>query len=651
MSSLSTRVDSRLWRYIVGICALYVIVSGFGVTTSHISAIYGRIDERAGTLLGEARVIRSDEFLRGSPRLLAELQGISQKSYTPLDVTGEKNQLDHENGLLGKFLYVTRPPHDLLIGEIAKVVPLSVGFSLTWWLWTVTLLIVTPVWFRQIGLAARIGVLAAVSLYGCTVNSWFSNLPVFLLSNALLGSSLTMFAFRLIPSTRIKRGLWFAVAATSFYAGRCLIVVAQYPPWGIPVLILVGGVTSVALIGQNSRRELIYGGLVIGGLMLLVAVLVYRFNSGALQVALDTVYPGKRRAAGGSPDAPIWAGASTWFMQSDFARQSGLGSPEQAWGPLFLVIPSFALCVERGSRGKVTRLMLYGLIGVGTTLLLVAWSSFAWPEFLRVINPLVWVPGTRAAQISGVVALLTMFLVLGNSDATRPPVSLPIAVMASLATVAVIAPDTERMRINQYIGQNTTVVTVSLLIAGLLTMLCLRDRTSVVAGGFLALATVASTVLVNPLTVGVGPFQDSEALRTVQSLARETPGDRWATTGFYEDTLIIGSGVPQLSGQQPLGPSEDSWRILDPEQKSRDFWNRGQAYVNFQWSDRPDIAFTNPSPDVIQVLISPCNESLSSFNLRWVVTPVPISLGCLAEPRIVTWMGAPLYIYERQLTQ
>jgi hypothetical protein len=634
-------------KYAAWVLVLYLVVSAFGMTTSHTGQIFGATQERSVHLLGSPRPERSDEFLRGSPRVIASLRGIDLSSYTPFDVTGSSTYEDATNGLLEAVVRWTRPPNELLTDEIARRLPLQVGFSLLWWSSTILLLLVLPLWFRQLGLNAGVGVVCGVLIFLTPTNSWFSYLPSFLVANAVASACCFLLISELHHRRWFKGWRWIIFILVAIYCGRYALTVIQYPPWGVPTAALVLLVTGTFFVRRDFNRQwVIYGAsILVAGVG---AMLVIRLNQNLFSVALDTVYPGKRRSIGGSGESQPFGGPISWFMQTNFAREQGKTNPELAWGPLFLVFPTLALLLknQQDESESAKRTAIATALSLLVVLTILFWSQVEWPRFLLNWNPLALVPSGRAAQISGVLAVLPLCVIM-TQKFVRPAnfrsSGVGITAVFAIATAVFVSKDTEWLRVNYFTGSGVLVTWLSLAVTVILTIALINwnSRFSLIA---LAGAMLLSSVGVNPVTLGLGAFNHSNAVSRVLELSSRDNG-RWATTGFYEDALIISTGVPQLSGQQPYGPNREAWEILDPESRFEEFWNRGQSYVNFAWDARAEWTIWNPSPDVIQIVIDPCRSELKQLNLRWIVSINPISFPCISESHQVTWMGNTLNIY------
>jgi hypothetical protein len=640
----------RLRRYIIGVLVGYLLVAFLGLTTSHTSIIFGSEDERASIVLGEPRNQRSDEFLRGSPRVIASLQEIPLQNYTPLDYTGSSKFRDAQSGIVGMVVRWTAPIHEIVIGEFGRRLPLAMGFSLQWWSSHVLLLLVCPLWFVLLGRSGRSGVYCALAILFAPPNAWFSNLAAFLLANAI-GAAVAFLAIgRIVDRLHHRRYVIPVVVLLGIYAGRMAFTTAQYPPFGFPIIGLVALVSLGALWGNVKTRRHRLPLMGFAAAAVFGVTLVWLHNKMLYSVALDTVYPGKRRDGGGSSEMFSWSGALSWFLQGSFARTRDVGNPEYALGPTFLVIPVLFLAIRQRARRAVDDQVMRTplLLGLMWLFIVIAWAQYRWPSILvNSINPLTWVPGNRAWQILGVLVIPMLFLALGQRSGRADRFTIGEAFVCSLAVAALTAGGINALKTAVLPEADNSVVVLSVFfsIAVTFTILAIRQFDLRVVG--LLVFLVLSSIFVNPLTKGLGAYQDSQARSTILKLAAERPLDRWATTGFFEDALMISTGVAQLSGQQPLGPNKAVWRLLDPREQFVDNWNRGQSYINFAWDGRPDWTIWNPSGDVIQVVISPCSKKLSRLNLGWVMSIQPVSFPCLTQRAIVPWMGKDLFIYER----
>jgi hypothetical protein len=633
----------NLLRYVLIVSFCYVLLGLLGITTSHTGALAGSSTEKTTKIFGEHRHQRSDEFLRGSPRVIAYLRGIDSESFTPFDFTGSVDYQDQQKSVLSKINISFTPLHEILVNKGAKVLPIEMGFAFLWWLNVWVLFVFLPVWFFQLGLHSYLGMLFAFAIFFSPTNNWFSYLPTFLIGQAVMGCCLTIFALTLLNHGRWQRKL--AGLICGVYAGRLAFTVIQYPPWGIPILMTTGTVTLLFLfrhrINRGSLTNLFI--VVIAGATAVIAL--YAFNRNLYSTALETVYPGQRREAGGNGDQALWSGAIAWFFQSNFARRANLANPELVMGPTFILVPTLFLYFQRDLLTQISDWTKRAVIAsLAICLLLVGWSQFHWPDWALKFNPLVLIPSARADQILGILVFLPLFLILGTGENVK--INRGLVILLTVLTVGIASRDIQNTQLTFLEGSDESILSVSILLMALTTYALLRYRHSFLKILPLLSFLIFSSISVNPIVKGLGSFENSQAVSTLLELGRTTPDGRWATNSFYQDALMISTGVPQLSGQQPIGPNKEFWKKLDTQNEFENNWNRGQSYINFAWDPREELIIWNPSGDVIQIVTSPCRKTLQDLGLRWVTSSSPLDYGCLNRRAEVQWMEAPMYIYE-----
>lgn len=641
--NVSSFRSSSLFRYLIAATTLYFLFAVFGITTSHTSTLFGSADEKSHVILGEARQQRSDEFLRGSPRVVGSLRQIKLANYTPFDYTGSPEFQKNQTSPLARVNYYLAPINEIVVDQAVKLLPLEMAFSLLWWQNIWLLFVAVPVWFVLLGRRPEIGALTALLVFFSVSNNWFSYLPSNLIAQSVASACLVMIALKLLSRRRVLSSALAILLA--IYAGRFAFTVIQYPPWGIPIILMVAVVTALQIFNVRDRWQVIRYLLVVlcGGA--LATLCVYVYNRQLYDVALTTVYPGQRRDSGGNNGQGLWSGGLAWFFQSTFARRGGFANPEVILGPTFVVIPTIFLLVnayaqdliDRRLRQTVTTLV----VGI---LILICWSQVNWPKWALFLNPLVFVPAARADQILGILVLFPLVLIL--SSKAQIQIRTSVCVMATLLTIAIASRDMQSIKLAFLPESGEIILTFSMVMVAVITYCLLRFRSFFAKTLPLVILIIGSSVLVNPLVSGLGALGESDAVKVIRTLGDSAPNGRWATNGYFQDALMISTGVPQLSGQQPYGPNMQVWRKIDTQNKFEDNWNRGQAYIQFVWDPRKDVAIWNPSPDVIQVVINPCDSRLQDVQLHWVMSSIELSYSCLVKKKQIEWMGLSTYVYQ-----
>jgi hypothetical protein len=108
----------------------------------------------------------------------------------------------------------------------------------------------------------------------------------------------------------------------------------------------------------------------------------------------------------------------------------------------------------------------------------------------------------------------------------------------------------------------------------------------------------------------------------------------------------MANAMNSLSGQQLIGPSPDTWKVLDPNGLSEMSWNRGVSYISFTWSELLEPEITSPSADVILVSISPCALAEKFSSLKYVVSTKVIEYSCISKEYEFNQNGVLVSVYE-----
>jgi hypothetical protein len=266
------------------------------------------------------------------------------------------------------------------------------------------------------------------------------------------------------------------------------------------------------------------------------------------------------------------------------------------------------------------------------------------------MNPMTLIPKLRGLQILGYLCVFVACVATAALRVTRLRrqfVSHQVTVALGVVGLLWVASDTDALRRDFYLEPRRWITIASLIALGVVMAFMMNvGKKASLAFVVACLYFGGSSVMTNPVSIGLGPLQNSLAADTIRINGESDPDGRWATSGFYEDALVLATGVAQLTGQQHSAPNYESWRIVDPDLTFENSWNRGQAYVNLQFDAGAQFTVWNPSPDVIQIVANPCDNRFRDLGLKFYFSPRVVSSSCLPLVETVEWMGIPTYIYQ-----
>jgi hypothetical protein len=153
---------------------------------------------------------------------------------------------------------------------------------------------------------------------------------------------------------------------------------------------------------------------------------------------------------------------------------------------------------------------------------------------------------------------------------------------------------------------------------------------------------------VNPIQRGVSPLLDNPVSSSAREIRQGLEKDiGWMLIGgdAYVRGSLEATGVSLTSGVSRY-PDYDYWRVLDPELKYEDSWNRyGHIFVSPGEKDS-DPLITSPQSDVIQVVLDPCDKRLLRLNTKIVVTQNLEISECGAILKTITWGDRIIRFYS-----
>jgi len=628
----------RVWSGAV-VAALSAL-SLLGITTSSLADT--KLSETPGhyapgLVTGDPRTVRADEYRRSTPWQLGLMARGGESFATPLAYPDVALVAASARGAAGILLH----PEAVLLTS-ANFLPADILFALVWWLPVGIVAVLLPLWLTRLGV--RVGIALAGSslvLLAPTVH-WWSWWSLGVLAAPLVSALLVLWGVERWAAQGANALAFVAFAVAALGIARAAV---GYAPWAIPLSATILVPTLAWLLASDRRRLAVaaLGGTVLAGGALAVALVA---QSGALDVLESTVYPGSRRSLGEFVGLDLLFGAPhLWLLQAPplIVRTN---ASELATGYLVLAIPAVAMAV--GIRWRdVGRVRAPAIAAGAVTALMATWIVVDWPDSLSWLFPMTLVAPERLAQVVGLSATIAFTFVLtawcSAPRMRRLPVAVTSAAVAGLATLL----GGRALRDDPLPDLPAWVVVVVSVIVALAILAVVGYPSS---PGALAVAPLLALIVVfaaNPLQRGLGDLRGSGAARTVTAVSDRLKDDEYVASDRLEvDALLMSNGVPSLSGQQWLGPDEDTWRVLDPTGRSRFAWNRGASYVVFAWTPGEPTRIRVVAEDIVQVRADPCGDDVRELGLRVAVSSRVLEAPCLVETGRFRWGDTEKRLYE-----
>jgi hypothetical protein len=553
----------------------------------------------SGLSIGPHRFIRSDEFLRFAPYQIAVARTGADDFQTPFSIASGLT-LNNPSKTIDIFLNPERwlPLHLNL--------PVSVAFSLLWWTPFLMLFLGVIFFLRTIGKPTKYAIPFFILLAFAPSAAWwsFSLVPI-------IGKVLWGLAFLVKRDESTVKSKLSMILSGYFLAGSA----TYYQPW---VLVLLTVSFPMVFSYLAATRNTVYA-LVRSGISLVIALIFYGtyffFNYSNFQILQETVYPGMRRTTGG--------GVSVWHLFS---------SP-------FLIVNQFPVEILNTNLSEITTgLLIVGLIvalfsaivlvtrggtspnlvatAVGGLFLLfwICWATINFGKFGESLFLVNRVPGFRVAGIIGTCAVLIMlFSDLKSFDTADTKLKSFIAIFTFLVCF-----QSGILLKNMHIPSLSSWIILPISISiSVFVFIYFSSKWNFLSTVMLAVMTLSSTILVNPINFSVGEYDGSIVKRIV--FEEKKSSGYWAADSLYTSALLLSTGVKSLSGQQFTGPNSTYWEKLDRDGIFKEQWNRGGSYLFFRWGNKNEFTISNPNKDIILISDDPCSSRMASLGLKYFI--------------------------------
>ena len=638
------RVSLLTWRWVsvsdrlarIAVVAVYALLVITGATTSSIGVDELRQDPARpeGTQLGSSSLIRSDEFNAFSPIAISIMATGAAPTTSPLAAPADVVHRYPSGGFFETFVYF-----DSTMLRAAAIFPDEMVFAAHWWLPAVLLFLFLPTWFEQVGLSRHLGWLAAFLIALSPAASWWTMMPIQLISYTVAGSSLLLSAYCGFKTQRSAVPLLQSVAGGILIAG----IPSFYIPWslvlGLPVLAASGlwiltrednWLPKIKALGFTAAVAVVFG---VGTLL---------ENQKGINALLHTVYPGSRRSTGEAQPFGFLFGAPALSELKDAVP---VASNQSELSTAFTVTFVWAVVIWLGisTRGRWRDNVVPVVLAFSGGLWLV-WCTFNFGPAGAQIPLLNYVQPARAAQVCGIIGTLLVAALL-----SRLPQNLQwrVPVAAALTSGVVTAYAGSQLQQSYLPSMSRKEVLLAAACVAVAVLVVTRFPKSIYSLGLTAILAAIPVYGSNPLLFGLGDLRTSPAATYFydQGKASRDAGTVWATDRAAVDTLLLANGVPSLTGVQRSGPDMSQWEALDPDQRFVNDWNRGGGFVQFFWTPGSPPTFSNNGTDRTFVHIDPCDLKKSFPALTHITASGELSAPCLSLEKELSWSGKKTLVY------
>jgi hypothetical protein len=600
--------------------------------------LFGPAHEDPDLLFGTPQAIRSDEWLVVTPYILSQAKNgyplINRDLAYGQDMSVVVNVPYREWSVAFK-------PHNLAF----LLLPVENAYAFQWWL--LGYLLIVACYFFVLEIVPdrkRLAALLAVALFLSPFVQWWYQASV------LATLAFTFFALiafmRLLRTERLIARVGWTLALVYLLTSFILIM---YPPFQIASAVAAGIFASGYLIDhvrdRGLGRTLPALGLIAAAIVLagaIVAVfLVTRLET--VRTILGTVYPGQRVVeTTGYPPSLLFAThllpmlqSSTWSA-SHFANQSE-ASNFVFIAPFLLILSVYVLFRDwhRGDRMDLPLLF----VSVGITVLSVRLLMGGFNQIFAIFL-LDQVSSFRlliGVGLLGFVQVVLLYRRTGLGEGAPRVLAWTVGTMA----LAIFVGTGFIVRANnpEFVSNPLLIVALSVAVAAIVFLY--SSSRFVAATGLLAIFSLGSVFLVNPIYRGLDPLTDSKLTKTMVSVADDERA--WVVVDYLAfEQVPLGLGLRSFSGTYAY-PQLDVWRVIDPRRAQENIYNR-YAHVVFV-SDADSLELR--APDYFAVPFEACSSFVRRHEIGHVLSTTPLNDGpCISLEAMVRYPIITFYIYR-----
>lgn len=637
---LWARTNDR-WAHVL-LFAVFAVLILSGITTSNMTQDYLQptVGGREWILIGHPQEIRWDEYLGASPTYMSILATHGTPAFSPLAAHAGLVNRYSEGGVFASLVFF-----DSSLLRLSAVVPEPILFSLRWWLPTLLVLACMPIWFRQLGLNSRLGWLAGLVIVASPSVAWWSILPVNVMGYTLAGCVALLAAVERLAGRKWVTGVLLGLVSAVLLAG----MPAGYVVWAIllgPPLLVVSVLRI--LFRRDIPLAIRWGSLgAIGAATLALAIGVLWDLRDGITALASTLYPGDRRAPSQPVvfemlfGAPASAATSRGPLDPGDAA-SNASELSTSWTVAFIVLAALLVVVgwTRIRREWREWLPVGFLLAWGGAWL--AWCTVSFGDASDRLPLFNVIPSMRAAQVVGILGVLAACMILSRA---KPRVTAASVTAAAVGAITLYA--ASRLQDTLLPDMGTVLVWAAATGAAAAVFIAMRWPTRVWAVASVAVLAALPALTVNPLTVGLAAYRDSEpaSFFAENAAAVREAGEVWASDFRAMDVMMLANGLPSLTGPQPSGPDVDAWERLDADSVWEQSWNRGGSRINIVWEDEPGLTVDSPDYNVITIRANPCDLHERLPELTHIMSRNVLDQACLQPERTLQWKDTPVHVY------
>lgn len=596
------------WRWVIA----FAIIVFMTANQLHGDSIYmydsyvqtGRGSEFVEPVLGEARAIRSDEWLVSTSHRLSSRFLENPYGRTSDIVRGTQSINPSHIGKTSIALNV------LAIGTL--LLGLEYGYCFSFNFTIVVGLLVAFEFFMILTKRKKLlSLLGSVMIICSSFFLWWG-FPVILLYGH--ASLVAFYHFFHTNNRKIKLLCAFLTpqAVMNF-------ITILYPAWEVPMgFVVLSLLIPIIHDNWNDIKKQRRNSWILFGIALCYCgiVLACYFREQAEYVAsiTSTVYPGSRISNGGYIWNKIW-----YYFQSFLYPFKDIGNPSE-YSTLCSLFPlPIVLSVIYMIRNRKKDWMMCGLLTVSALLLF--YTSVGIPGWLSKITMMQNSTPERAVDILGIICVYLIILLLSKEQSCCKKPVLNIMIGCIVVGISIY---TCNKYFPEYMSYGYIIITGAVLILFSAVLIGgMNKRVRIISYVLMMILFVGSSIHIRPVQKGYDAIDSKPLAKEIRQINSEDPHQKWITCdgGLVLSAFSLACGAPTINSVNTY-PNMDLWKRLDPEGQFDYVYNR-YAHVAVEFTEEA-TSFTLVQPDTMRLSLS--YQDISKTDAKYIVSNHPLEV-------------------------
>lgn len=568
------------YRYIIAaIILLLLVIFKINFSSINMWTIHMNETEINNVLLGEARPIRSDEWLTQSSFMLGETQGEDAYKLYNRNIAQGTSNMFMLSAPVADILTITRP---LLWGFIFGR---DFGFSFYWSLRMIAIIMVSVELVKKICKNNVLILAGGFALaFAPAMMWWFSTSVV---DGYIYGLAVViLFGYYMKNlNWQIWKKLLIALGITITLPG---FIFSLYPAFQVPFGFFMAVFMLVDFIKAFKKLK-IKDYLIIFGTLILCAAFVLRFlfvSWGDIQTMMSTVYPGHREELGGNLNVDSFI---VYLVNLFFPYTSKIPNTCEPSTHIYSLTALIILLIAYFKNIKENKKQKdFGLITLLTILYLFffIWEFIGFNKILSKITFMYFSPAQRTHVILGIIGVILSIIMVQKAEKGK----FFSGLQGALITFVVLIFTYVIVKNSGYASFfNPLKYTIVFTVLGALTYFLVMGRTKLWAATIIGVAIISGCT-VNPIAAGIAPVTDTTIAKEIREIAAKDKEALWIGNSNVSGQYLISNGVNTLNGVNNY-PNFGWIKIVDPERVYDEVYNRF-AHISITLSDETSFELT-----------------------------------------------------------